>query len=101
MAHNNVITPEHSGGILLRVKAVPGASGNAIAGLLGDRLKIRVSEPAEDGRANAAVCALLAAALGVPERSVKIAQGLSHPEKTARIAGISAADAASRLGLPL
>ncbi len=100
MTHNTVITSDQSGGILLRVKVVPGSRGDSIAGMLGERLKIRVAAPAEDGRANTAVCALLAAALGAPARSVKIAQGFAHPEKTVRIAGMSAADAASKLGLP-
>ena len=46
--------------LVLRVKAVPGAKRDAIAGALGDRLKIRVAAPPEDGQANAAIRALLA-----------------------------------------
>ena len=50
------------GDVLIRVKVVPGASRAGIAGVLGDRLKVRVSAPAEGGRANKAVCAVIAAA---------------------------------------
>jgi uncharacterized protein (TIGR00251 family) len=83
--------------VLLAVKAVPGAKRDAIAGPLGARLKIRVAAPPEGGRANAAICALLAAHLGVPLRAVTIERGRASPEKTIRIAGLPAATVAARL----
>ena len=58
--------------VLIDVKAVPGASRHAIAGVVGDRLKVRVAAPPEGGRANAAVCRLIARALGVKASSVSI-----------------------------
>ena len=48
-----------SDGWEVRVKVVPGAKQEGVAGVLGDRLKVRVRAPPEDGRANAAVCALV------------------------------------------
>jgi uncharacterized protein (TIGR00251 family) len=74
--------------VLIRIKVVPGASGNEIAGVLGDRLKIRVSAPAEGGRANEAVCAVIAAALGVKPRQVLVESGQTSPEKVLRISGV-------------
>lgn len=71
------------GGALVWLKVVPGAKSDAIAGLLGDRLKVRVAAPPEDGKANAAVCVVLASALGVKARAVTIVQGASNPEKVA------------------
>lgn len=71
----------------LRVKAVPGAKRDEIAGPLGDRLKVRVSQPPEGGRANEAVRALIASWLGVALRDVEITNGLSNPLKTLRIRG--------------
>lgn len=76
---------DNAGAWLLRVKAVPGASRDEIAGALGDRLKIRVSAPPEGGKANKAICALLAKKIGVRLRSVRIASGSASPEKTIRI----------------
>ena len=70
---------------LLRVKAVPGASRNAIAGTLGDRLKIRVAAPPEGGKANQAILTLLARALCVNEASLAIMQGHGNPLKTIRV----------------
>lgn len=89
-------TPE---GLRLALKVVPGSRKDQVAGLLGDRLKVRVSAPPEDGKANRAVCALLAQALGVTERDVSIVAGQTHPEKVALITRLSAADAKARLGL--
>jgi uncharacterized protein (TIGR00251 family) len=52
-----------------------------VAGLHGDRLKIRIAAPALDGRANEALVALVAEALGVPKRSVRVAAGERSRDK--------------------
>lgn len=83
--------------VLLRVKVVPGASRDAIAGLLGDRLKIRVAAPPEDGKANAAACRLIAKAIGVPPKSITVEVGQTNPEKTLRVQGAIAAAVRPRL----
>lgn len=82
---------------LLHIKAVPGARRDEIAGPLGDRLKVRISAPPEDGRANKAICALIAERVGVRAGAVSVARGQTNPEKTIRISGVSAEDAAARL----
>ena len=94
----NIATRSDEGALLLRLKAVPGASRDAIAGPLGDRLKIRVSAPPEGGKANKAICALLASALGVRPADVEIVSGHASAEKTARVRG-APGDAHARLGL--
>jgi uncharacterized protein (TIGR00251 family) len=83
---------------LVWVKAVPGAAREAIAGAIGDRIKVKVSAPPEGGKANRAICALLAAALGVKPRDVTIERGHGHPEKVVRVAGTSVAEVRARLG---
>lgn len=85
--------------VLLWIKAVPGASRDQISGVLGERLKIRVAAAAEAGKANAAICELLAKALNIKPRAVTIAQGQTNPEKVVRIASIAIADVLARLGL--
>ncbi len=84
--------------VLIRVKAVPGASRDGIAGTLGDRLKVRVSAPAEGGRANRAVCAVIARALGVKKKQVSIETGRRGPEKTVRVECCGVRAVAERLG---
>ena len=83
--------------LLLAVKVVPGARCDELAGRLGDRLKIRVASPPEGGRANKAVCALVAAAFGIKASSVEVARGASYAEKTLRLRGITLQTAARTL----
>ena len=85
--------------VLLWIKAVPGASRDQIAGLVGDRLKVRISAPPEDGKANKAICKLLAKALGVRNAQVSIESGQANPEKIIRIAGVTTNDLRRRLSL--
>jgi uncharacterized protein len=68
----------------------PGVQGTApSAG--GERLRIGVSEPAEDGRANRAACTVLAAALEVAPSAVSVSIGTTSREKTLRVTGDAAA----------
>jgi uncharacterized protein (TIGR00251 family) len=77
--------------VLLAVKAVPGASRDQIAGVLGERLKIRIAAPPEGGKANKAISQLLAKTLGVPRNRVTIDSGRTGPEKTVRITNTTVA----------
>jgi uncharacterized protein YggU (UPF0235/DUF167 family) len=67
---------------------VPGSSRPGIAGVLGDRLKVRVAEPPEEGRANAAVERLIAGWLGA--RAARIVAGHGRAEKTVMVPGLAA-----------
>lgn len=83
--------------VLVAVKVVPGASRSRVAGMLGDRLKVAVAAPPEDGKANQALCALLGEVLGVPAKRIQVTAGQSNPRKTVRISGLTAPEAATRL----
>lgn len=83
----------------LDVKVVPGARRDQVAGPLGERLKVRVAAPPEGGRANKAVCALIAGALGLRASEVTVIAGPASPEKTLRIEGRTAAEVRAALGL--
>lgn len=85
------------GGSALAVKVVPGASRDRLAGVLGEALKIATSAPPEKGKANAAVAAALAKAIGVDRRDVTLLSGQTNPRKEFRIAGLTAVELRSRL----
>ena len=83
--------------IKLPIKVVPGSSRNGIAGWLGDRLKVRVTAPAERGKANRAVEATIAAALYVSKERVRVVTGQTSPRKTVEIIGLSEDEVYQRL----
>lgn len=76
------------GGLELRVKVVPGASRDQVAGLLGERLKIRTATAPEGGKANKAVAGLIAKWASIPVRDVEQTAGPTNPEKTFLLRGI-------------
>jgi hypothetical protein len=67
----------------------PGIRGQAVSAH-GPCLRIGVNEAAEDGRANRAACAVLAAALHVPVSAVAVALGQTSRDKTLHVAGDAA-----------
>jgi len=83
--------------LILTIKVVPASSRNSIVGWLGDTLKIRVTAPPERGKANAAVAAILADALGVSSTCIRVATGHTSARKTIEIVGLTEADVYQRL----
>lgn len=73
-------------GYVLAVHAQPGAKRSGIAGLHGERLKIRVAAPPLDGRANEALEAFLAERLGVPRSKVRVLKGQQSRAKLVEVA---------------
>jgi uncharacterized protein (TIGR00251 family) len=67
------------------VHAQPGAKRSEVAGLHGDRLKVRIGAPALDGRANAALERHLADALGVPRSAVRVVKGERSRDKVVAV----------------
>ena len=61
-------TPE---GVVVEIWVAPGASRTGFQGLYGETLKVRVGEPAESGKANRAVAALLSELTGVPAELIR------------------------------
>jgi uncharacterized protein YggU (UPF0235/DUF167 family) len=74
----------------IRLRVIPGARRAGLAGRLGDRWKLRVAAPAEGGRANRAVCELLAASLGIAPADVRVVAGAASRDKLVEISGIAA-----------
>jgi uncharacterized protein (TIGR00251 family) len=81
----------------LRLRVAPGASRSGIVGRHGDAWKVRVSAAAEGGKANEAVLDLLARALAVPRRDLRVAAGASSRDKVVTLEGMSVETAETRL----
>ena len=82
----------------ISVHLTPRAASDQIVGWQDGVLRVRVTAPPVDGKANAALERLLARALGVPKHAVGIVAGARGREKTVAIDGMGDEDAISRLG---
>lgn len=69
----------------LRLKVVPRSSKDTIAGLLGDRLKVTITSPPVDGKANAHLIRWFAKLCGVPKSNVEVVVGMTSRNKTIAI----------------
>ncbi len=88
---------DSAAGATFAVKVHPRARKDAITGEVGDALKVALTAPPVEGRANDAVVEFFAKLLRVPRSSVTIAAGESSRQKVIRVAGLSAAAIAERL----
>jgi uncharacterized protein len=95
------MVPIHNtaGGVCFAVKLHPRAKRSAITGEIGDALKLSLTAPPVDGRANQACIEFFANLLEVPRSSVTIASGETSRNKVIRIAGLSAGDVKMRLAI--
>lgn len=80
---------EVNGGVIFKVKVVPGSSRTAIAGLLDGMLKIKITAPAEKGKANQCLINFLARELGVKKNAISIISGQTSPVKYIKVLGVS------------
>jgi len=88
---------EHDGNVTFAVRVHPRAKTDAITGELGDALKVSLTAPPLDGRANEACIAFFAKLLKVPRSSVTIASGQAGRNKVIRVAGVTGQYVAGRL----
>ena len=85
-----------SQGYILKLHIVPGARQTAVAGLHGDRLKVKVAAPPEKGRANQELLEFLARSLKVPLRDLRLTSGATSRAKVVAVHDLSP-DLKSRL----
>lgn len=88
---------ENNDGIRFAVRVHPRAKKSGVTGEVGDALKISLTAPPIDGRANEACIAFLAEILNVPRSSVTITSGQSSRNKMIHVAGVNAEWARERL----
>jgi uncharacterized protein (TIGR00251 family) len=87
--------------ITLKVRLQPRSSRDGIDGLHGDALKVKVTAPPVEGKANKAVKKLLAEVLKLSPSQIEIVAGERSREKLLRISGISRAEMERALGITL
>lgn len=89
---------EANGCVTFAVKVHPRAKRNAITGEIDNMMKVSLTSPPIDGRANEACIEFFAKLLRVPRSSVTIASGLTSRNKVVRVAGVTAQQVRDYLG---
>ena len=84
-------------GASFAVKVHPRAKKDAISGVFGDALKVDLTAPPVEGKANEALRRFFAELLKVPRSSVTIASGKANRLKVIHVAGLTADDLRQRL----
>lgn len=87
----------HADGVTLAVKARPGAKKNALLGIEAGMLKVSITAPPEDGKANEAIVELLRDAFGLKRSEVELLRGKTHRNKVILLRKTSVAAIESRL----
>ena len=77
-----------NGTLLLSLYVQPRASRNELAGLHGDGLKLRLTTPPVDGKANKAVVSFLAKLFKIPKSAIIIKSGLQSRSKKVLLSGL-------------
>jgi uncharacterized protein (TIGR00251 family) len=73
------------GKFIQHIRLIPNAKHSGIVGVQGEQLKVRVTAPAIDGRANEALVELLASEHSIPKSHVRIVSGFTSRNKVVEI----------------
>jgi len=84
----------------IAVHVTPRSARDEVGGWRGGELSVRVRAVPEDGKANTAVCAAVAKALGVPKSAVDVVRGGASRHKQVEVEGVTDADVVRVFGRP-
>ena len=87
------------GGVELSLYVLPRSSRSGYVGLQDNALKVKITKPPVDGKANAECCAVLARLLGIPKSRVQLVHGATARRKVVRAEGVLLAHAQQVFGL--
>jgi len=88
---------ETAGGVTFQVRVIPGASKNEVAGIQDGALKVRLTAPPVEGKANRACVEFLAGLLGVRRSALAITSGEKSRKKTVSVTGLARGELEERL----
>src|SRR5216683_5560311 len=92
---------DHAEGCMLSVRGAPGARRASVQGELADALKVAVTAPAQDGRANQAILESLRKSLGLKRAQLELIAGETSRNKTVLVRGLSRTELEQRIALLL
>jgi uncharacterized protein (TIGR00251 family) len=92
-----IAVTEHAEGLLLPVRAQPGARRNGVQGEQAGALKVAVTAPPQDGRANEALAEVLREALGLKRSQLELVGGATSRDKRFLVRGLARPELERRL----
>jgi len=92
---------DHPGGVILPVRAQPGAKANALRGEQAGALKVAVTQVAEKGKANHALIEVLADELDLKKSQIELLTGNTQREKNFLIRGITRDELSAKIASAL
>jgi uncharacterized protein (TIGR00251 family) len=92
-----VTITQHPEGWILDLRAQPGARRNGVVGVQAGALKVAVTAPAQDGRANKAIMDVLREALGLKRSQIQLVGGMTGRQKKILVTGLSRAELEARI----
>ena len=90
---------EKDGAVILKVLVQPRASKNEVVGIHGDCLKIRVTSPPVEGKANKRLCEFLSQLIGIGKRHIEIIGGQRARVKQVRVSGSNLEEVRKKLNV--
>ena len=84
-------------GAVLALRIIPRAAKNAIQGVHGDALKIRLCAPPVEGAANSALVEFISDVLSIPRARIQLLSGQTSRNKRVLLAGMKAGDIRERM----
>ena len=88
---------ETAGSVSFQVRVIPGASKNEVAGIQDGALKVRLTAPPVEGKANRACVEFLAGLLGLRRSALAITSGEKSRKKTVSVTGLARGELEERL----
>jgi uncharacterized protein (TIGR00251 family) len=89
LKRNTEKTKEH---LTLKIKVEPRSSRSEVVGPYGEALKVKLTSPPVEGKANKELVEVLAKEFGIPKKDVEIISGQSSKNKTVRLTGVKSID---------
>jgi hypothetical protein len=84
-----VIKKRNRNSLVIKIKVEPRSSKSEIVGPYGDGIKVKLTSPPVDGKANKELIELLSKELKIPRKNIEIISGQSSKNKVVKISGLS------------
>lgn len=94
---SSIVLQPHAEGLVLAVKAQPGARRNELRGVQDGALKVCVTQVAEGGKANEAIREQLAKSLKLKRSQIELIAGMTNPQKRFLIRNIAEPELLAKL----